>query len=284
MYRWLHDQTMRRANHGMTMREIAEDLELPPCFAKHGHTRGYYGTVSHNSKAVYQRYLGWYDSNPANLHPHTPENSGARYVECLGGAERVLELAREAFDRGDYRWVSELLNHLVFAEPNNEPARLLQADSFEQLAYQSESGPWRDSYLMGAMELRTGSKGLGLGPRAITDDLDVEMLVELIGVRLIADRVLDVQVSMNWHFSDVGEDHVIGVDNCAINHRAHRRIGDADCNLTTTKARLASLLNGELGLDGFLAADDVVVDHERPVRTLLGSLDRFSSIFGIVEP
>ena len=284
MYRWLHDQTMRRANHGMTPREIAEDLTLPDCFAAQGHTRGYYGTVSHNSKAVYQRYLGWYDGNPANLHPHTPEHSGARYVAAMGGAERVLELARAAFGEGDYRWVCELLNHLVFAEPANEAARLLQADSFEQLAYQAESGPWRDSYLMGAMELRTGSKGLGVGIRALTDELDVTMLLDLVGVRLMAEQLGGVRVEMNWHFADVDEDHVIGIDNCAIHHRPGGREEEADANVRATKAQLAAVLRGELDVDGFLAAEGVSVDDPAPVRTLLGALDSFTGIFGIVEP
>ena len=284
MYRWLHDQTMRRANHGLTPREIAEDLTPPDCFTAQGHTRGYYGTVSHNSKAIYQRYIGWYDGNPANLHPHTPENSGARYVESMGGAERVLEMAQTSFDAGDYRWVCELLNHLVFADPTNEAARLLQADSFEQLGYQSESGPWRDSYLMGATELRTGSKGLDIGLRAVTDELDVTMLLEVIGVRLKAEELTDERFGMNWHFTDVDEDHVVGIDNCAIHHRPHTRDEAAQTNVTTTKARIAEVLRGELDVDAFLAAEDVTVDNETPVRTFLGSLDSFSGLFGIVEP
>ena len=284
MYRWLHDQTMRRACQGMTPREIAEDLELPDCFAAHSHTRGYYGTVSHNAKAVYQRYIGWYDGNPANLNPHTPEQSGRRYVEAIGGADAVLATARAAFDAGDYRWACELLNHLVFADPTNEAARLLQADSFEQLAYQSESGPWRDSYLMGAFELRSGSKGLGLGIRGITDQLDVDMLVELIGVRLIAQRVEGVRVTMNWRFTDVEEDHVIGIDNCAVHHRRDATVDGADANVTATKARVAELLRTDIDVDGFLATDDVSADDAGPVRLLLGSLDRFSGEFGIVEP
>jgi len=284
MYRWLHDQTMRRANHGLTPREIAEDLTPPECFTAQGHTRGYYGTVSHNSKAIYQRYLGWYDGNPSNLHPHTPENSGSRYVESMGGAERVLELARASFDDGDYRWVCELLNHLVFADPTNEAARLLQADSFEQLAYQSESGPWRDSYLMGATELRTGSKGLGIGLRAVTDELDVTMLVEVIGVRLKAEDLVDQRFETNWHFSDVDEDHVIGIDNCAIHHRPDARDEGAQANVTATKARVAEVLRGELDAESFIAADGVSVDNEQPIRTLLDALDSFSGLFGIVEP
>ncbi|GJM39593.1 MAG: beta-lactamase-like protein [Acidimicrobiales bacterium] len=285
MYRWLHDQTMRRANHGLTPREIAEDLEAPACFTSQSHTRGYYGTVSHNAKAVYQRYIGWYDGNPANLNPHTPEESGRRYVAALGGAEPVLAEAQQAYDSGDYRWCSELLNHLVFAEPGFEPGRLLQADSFEQLAYQSESGPWRDSYLMGAMELRTGSKGLAMfGGRAITDQLDVEMLVELIGIRLQAENVTGEALEINWHFTDVDEHHAVGIDNCAVHHRPDTVLEGASASVVSTKMDLALAVRGDIDVDGFLALEGVSVDNPDSLRTLLDNLDQFTSEFGIVEP
>ena len=285
MYRWLHDQTMRRANHGMTMREIAEDLQQPDCFLRQGHTRGYYGTVSHNAKAIYQRYLGWYDGNPANLNPHTPEESAKRYVAAMGGAEAVLAEAQRAHDEGDYRWASEVLNHLVFAEPDFEAGRLLQADTFEQMGYQSESGPWRDSYLMGAMELRTGSTGLGMaGQRAITDQLDVDMLFELIGIRLQAENVEGQAFEINWHFTDVDEHHTVGLDNCAIHHRPHSTLEGAAASVSSTKMDLAVVIRGDVDVDGFLGLDGVVVDADGPVRTLLGNLDQFSGQFGIVEP
>jgi alkyl sulfatase BDS1-like metallo-beta-lactamase superfamily hydrolase len=285
MYRWLHDQTMRRANHGMTMREISEDLVQPECFLTQSHTRGYYGTVSHNAKAIYQRYLGWYDGNPANLNPHPPEESAARYVEAMGGRDAVLGEAQRAHDAGDYRWASEVLNHLVFADPEFEAGRLLQADTFEQMGYQSESGPWRDSYLMGAMELRTASKGLGVGGgRSITDQLDVGMLVELIGVRLQSEKVEGVAFEINWHFTDVDEHHAIGLDNCAIHHRAGVTIDGAEASLTSTKTDVARLLRTEIDVDEFLALQSVSAAGEAHVRTLLGNLDTFSGVFGIAEP
>ncbi|NDH96640.1 MAG: MBL fold metallo-hydrolase [Actinobacteria bacterium] len=284
MYRWLHDQTMRRANHGMTMREIAEDLQQPECFATQSHTRGYYGTVSHNAKAVYQRYIGWYDGNPANLNPHTPEESGRRYVDAMGGPDQVHAEAKRAFDEGDYRWAAELLNHLVFADPTYEPGRLLQADTFEQLGYQSESGPWRDSYLMGAMELRTGNKGFPMGvARSITDQLDVDMLVELIGIRLQAENVEGESFESNWYFSDINEHHAIGLDNCAIHHRPGATIEGAP-SITCTKAALADAVKGAVDVDGFLAIEGVSASDDGPVRMLFENLDQFSSEFGIVEP
>ncbi len=285
LYRWLHDQTMRLANHGLTQREIAESLEIPECFTAQGHTRGYYGTVSHNSKAIYQYYLGWYDGNPTNLDLHTPAESGARYVECIGGAEAVLGKAREAFDAGDYRWVVELLNNLIFSDPTNTEARALQADAFEQLGYQSESGPWRDSYLMAAQDLRTGAQGLGSGAGVISDELTVEMLFDLVGVRLRAEDVGGMSVSTNWHFTDIDETHNLGLDNCALHHRPGRRDERADADISLRKAALASLLRGDVDVDAFLGSGDVSVSGEAgAVRSILGSLDSFSGLFGIVEP
>jgi len=283
LYRWLHDQSVRLMNHGHTPREIAEQLEPPECFASQSHTRGYYGTVSHNSKAVYQRYIGWYDGNPANLNPHPPEDSGTRYVDAMGGADAVVAKARSAFDEGDYRWVVELLNHVVFADPGHEDARLLQADAYEQLGYQAESGPWRDSYLMGAMELRTGMKGLGLGLGAVSDELSVEMLFDLVGIRLDDAAVVGQAATINWRFTDVDEDHALGLDNCALHHRPGRHDADADVTISTTKARLADLLRGDIDVDALLAHSTIDGD-DGPLRTIFGSLDSFSGIFGIVEP
>ncbi|NCX32239.1 MAG: MBL fold metallo-hydrolase, partial [Actinobacteria bacterium] len=156
LYKWMHDQTMRLANKGYTALEIAEELTLPPEFQAHEHTRGFYGDLVHNAKAVYQRYLSWYDGNPANLHKLPPAVVGKRYVELAGGAAALLRHAEAAFERGDYRWVAELVNHLVFAEPTNTAARSLQARALEQLGYQAESATFRNAYLMGAMELRQG--------------------------------------------------------------------------------------------------------------------------------
>ncbi len=155
-YRYLHDQTVRRMNKGETMHEIAEGLKQPPEIAKDWFNHGYYGTYNHNSKAVYQFYLGWYDGNPANLNAHPPAERAKRMVAAMGGAKKALAAARKAFNAGDYRWSSDLLSQIVFADPANKPARLLLADSLEQQGYQAESAIWRNQFLMGAKELRQG--------------------------------------------------------------------------------------------------------------------------------
>jgi alkyl sulfatase BDS1-like metallo-beta-lactamase superfamily hydrolase len=201
----------------------------------------------------------------------------------MGGADEVVAKARIAFDEGDYRWVVELLNHMMFAQPDHEDARLLQADAYEQLGYQSESGPWRDSYLMAALELRTGMKGLGLGIRAVSDQLTVEMLFDLVGIRLDDTAVDGHTTTINWRFTDVDEEHVLGLDNCALHHRPDRQADDATVTISTTKARLADLLRGDIDVDGLLA-DSTVDGDDGPIRTIFGTLDTFTGQFGIVEP
>ena len=156
VYRWMHDQTMRLANRGWTPSEIAEVLELPACFSSDSHVQGYYGTVSHNVKSVYNKYLGWYDGNPAHLNPYPPVESSKKYVEFMGGADELLRRARSSFEDGDYRWVAQVVNHLVFAEPSLREARELQADALEQMGYQAESGTWRNAYFTAPTNCETG--------------------------------------------------------------------------------------------------------------------------------
>jgi alkyl sulfatase BDS1-like metallo-beta-lactamase superfamily hydrolase len=156
LYAYLHDQTLRLLNQGLTGPEIAEAVQLPPALEQAWHTRGYYGSTSHNVRAVYQRYLGFYDGNPAHLWPHPPVEAARRYMSAMGGPDAVVALAGEAFREGDYRWAAELLNHAVFAEPDLAPAQELLADTYEQLGYGAENGTWRGIYLSGAYELRHG--------------------------------------------------------------------------------------------------------------------------------
>jgi alkyl sulfatase BDS1-like metallo-beta-lactamase superfamily hydrolase len=144
IYMYIHDQSLRLINHGYTMLEVAENIKLPKSLSNEWHLRGNYGSLNHNAKAVYQKYIGFYDGNPASLHQLPPEDAGKKYVEFMGGAEAVLEKARASFDKGDYRWVAQVVNHVVFAEPDNMEARALQADALEQLGYQAESAPWRN--------------------------------------------------------------------------------------------------------------------------------------------
>jgi alkyl sulfatase BDS1-like metallo-beta-lactamase superfamily hydrolase len=284
VYRWLHDQTMRLANSGLTPLEIADELELPDCFRVHSHVREYYGTVSHNSRAVYQRYLGWFDGNPANLNPLPPAAAGRRYVAAMGGADRVVELARAAFDDGDYRWVCQLLNHLVFAQPDHQAARTLQADTFEQLGYQSESGPWRDFYLTGALELREGLPSSSGTNRAMTGALTPTHIFDAIAIRLDAGRVGGATVTLNIELTDLGETHTVGLKNCALHHRIGAS-GAADAVLSMSRETLGSLLTGRVTLRSAVADGTIGVDgdHQAP-NTIFDAMVQFDGSFSIAEP
>ena len=259
VYRWMHDQTLRLANRGLTPDDIADRLQLPDCFSSQSHVQGYYGTVSHNVRSVYNRYLGWYDGNPSHLHPHPPAAAGSRYVEMMGGADEVVRRAREYFDAGDYRWVAEVLNHVVFSDPDNIEARRLSADAMEQLGYQTESATWRNAYLSGASELRHGSVNLGrLMPHRTSSSMNAEQVIEMLGVRFDPDRFRPT-AQIIIEFSDLGETHLLGVSNCAIHHVADPEFGlvdAADVAVRLTKAALVDLgFNAENHADHLEAGD-----------------------------
>jgi len=205
-YKYLHDQTVRMMNNGLTGSEIAERLKLPDVLARRWFIRGNYGTTGSNAKAIYQRYLGWYDGNPAHLNPLPPEEANKRYVDAMGGEDAVLKKAKDAFDKSDYRWSSELLSRLVFAAPSNEAARLLLADSLEQMGYQSESGAWRNAYLNGAKELRTGGPAPGIFDAAGNSfrNLPLSYILDLLSVRLNPDKALKAPIKFDLDL--VGED------------------------------------------------------------------------------
>jgi alkyl sulfatase BDS1-like metallo-beta-lactamase superfamily hydrolase len=296
-YRYLHDQTMRLANHGLTMEEIAEDLALPDALAGDFCNRDYYGTVNHNAKAVYQRYLGWFDGNPANLHPLPPVDAAVRYVEYMGGADEVLRKARRAFDDGDYRWVAEVVNHVVFAEPDNEAARTLQADTLEQLGYQAESGPWRGFYLTAAQELRHGAPsggGSGTGSGDVVRAMTVEMLLDYLAVRLNGPAAASHELVFNLTVTDRGDEAwTFGIANGSLHATGgrHAEVDGVDANIVCTHDALAALtLNAsslDETLDASLASGALTVDGAagaEALRTLLRLLDRFDFWFNIVTP
>src|SRR5580692_10746450 len=280
-YRYVHDQTLRLANHGLTMNEIAQELVLPPGLGDETFNRGYYGTLSHNAKAVYQRYLGWFDGNPAHLNPHPPVEAAKRYVRFMGGAEAVMDRARESFAEGDYRWVVEVVNHVVFADPANEPARLLQADALEQLGFQSESGPWRDFYLSGAMELRSngtvikGMAGNALGS-GIVRSMTPELLLDLIGVRLNGPHCADFEVEVELVVADRGDERwSFGVRHGVLHARRDAR-GVGSVGVISSVAAFAAFASGSHNFDELLTREDFAVTGDvARLRTLVDLLDVF---------
>ncbi|MEP6625297.1 MAG: alkyl sulfatase dimerization domain-containing protein [Acidimicrobiia bacterium] len=283
-YRWIHDQTMRRANHGETPLEIAEALGPPPGLEDRFHIRGYYGTLSHNAKAVYQRYLGWFDANPAHLHSLPPVDAACKYVDFMGGADTVVEKARGSIEAGDYRWAAEVLNHVVFAEPDHREAQLLQADVLEQLGYRSESGPWRDFYLTGANELRHGTPHLG---GSMASSLDVlramttEMLVDLMGVRLNGDRVGASTITISLTVTDDDTRGTIGIVHGALHFTPGRHAPAADVGLVVSHLGLARLASG-LMAPAELGPEDLQVTGSEALDRFLSWLDTFDASFAIV--
>ena len=288
LYRWMHDQTMRLANHGYVASEIAEMLTLPEDFLEHSHTRGYYGDLVHNVKAVYQRYLSWYDANPANLHKLPPSDAGKKYVELAGGEAALLLSARGAFERGEYRWVAELLNHLIFANPENSEARHLQADAFEQLGYQAESSTFRNSYLMGAQELRQGpppaartqirAKGLLLA-------MTIQQVFDTLAVRLKSDEAAGVSLSLNWTFTDIEEKWLLGISHRTLFSTPGRHDPQAAASITTTRRTLLEVISQSTTfLDEIQAGNISIEGDSTALITVLGNLDTFQTNFAIVEP
>lgn len=286
LYKFIHDQTLRMANHGMTPLEIGEALKLPPSLEAEWYTRGYYGTLNHNAKAVYQRYLGWFDGNPANLHPHPPVEAGKRYVDLAGGPEPLLAKAREAFAAGDYRWTAQLVNHLVFADPANAEARELQADALEQMGYQAESGPWRAFYLTGAQELRNPrppSPTPRQGAAGQIRNLPAEQLLDSLSVRLNGERAGTLELALDITFTDTQERFGLSVEN-AVLHHVRDRVAPGAAPVRLSRSTLVALVLGELDLEAALA--DGAVDTREPDRlaALLAGLDRFDFWFEIVTP
>ena len=289
-YRYVHDQTLRLANHGRTMEEIAEELVLPEELADEFFNRGYYGTLSHNAKAVYQRYLGWFDGNPAHLNPHPPVEAAKRYVAFMGGADAVLAQARASFAQGDYRWVVEVVNHVVFAEPGNESARLLQADALEQLGFQSESGPWRDFYLSGAMELRSNGtvlKGLAGGALAsgIVSSMTPALLLDLIGVRLNGPKSSGFEIEVDLVVADRGDERwSFGVRSGVLHARRNARNSE-QVGVITSIGAFAIFATGSRSFDELIARDDFEVTGDvSRLRALTDLLDVFEFGFEIVLP
>ncbi len=287
LYKFTHDQTVRLLNHGLTSTEIAEQLKLPPSLANEWFSRGYYGTLSHNAKAVYQFYLGWYDANPADLNPLPRAEEARKQVEYMGGADAAIKLAREDFKSGQYRWVASVMSKVVFADPMNKDARSLGAQALEQLGYQSEAATWRNAYLLGALELRNG-----VGPQApstanadLLKGVSIDLAFDFLGVRLNAAKAEGKKITINWTFTDLNETYVLNLENSALTHTSGKLSDNADASVTLTRAALDAItLKQRTFLGSVLTGDVSVSGNPLKLRELFGLLDEFSPGFEIVEP
>ncbi len=288
MYRFMHDQTVRLMNSGYTSTEISNMLDLPPSLRQEFYNRDYYGTVSHNVRAVYNFYLGYFDAVPANLNPLAPAVRAEKYVALAGGSAGVMAKAQTAFDTGEYRWVAELLNHLVFADPDNEADKNLLADAYEQMGYQAESGPWRNFYLTGAQELRRGI----LKPervRTVSPDLIASvptfMFLNFMGVRFDPEDADDLKVKINLDFTDTGEQFVLSLENSVLNNIPGKQDPEANASLKLTRALFNSVALGETNFAKEIVMGNVKFSGNPLALTrVFGRLQEFDPWFNIVTP
>ncbi len=282
LYAYLHDQTLRQLNQGYTGIEIAETFAMPPALEQAWHAHGYYGSVSHNVKAVYQRYMGWFDGNPARLWPHPPEASGPRYVAAMGGLDRVVEIAQSAFDEGDFRWAATLLDHAMFTDENHAGARQLYADTLEQLAYGSEAATWRNFFLAGATELRDGNFGTPTATSmSMAGQLSPEQMFDLLAISVDGPRAWDLDITIDVTFSDIETNYRLSLRNGVLVYRkTHADAATAQATLElATKLRLLTLVAGDNTSPGLEITGDTSV-----LESLVGVLDKPDPGFNIVTP
>ena len=286
LYKYLNDQTLRMANLGYNMTEAAEAITLPPELGRFWANRDYYGTISHNVKGVWTYYLGWYDGNPARLQPLPPASAGARYVEYMGGADKVIERARKDFAAGDYRWVAQVLDQVVMADPKNGEARALLADALTQLGYQAESAIWRNFYLTGALELRNGVKRAPV-PDTLNVDmmgaLTVEQLLDAVAIRLDGAKAQGKSLAINLNVTDTREHHGLLLEHAVLN--TVTPVDQPDLELTLPKMTLLALVGGKAKLADLVKAGKVEAKGDRKAfDELVGMLDAFDPWWEVVGP
>lgn len=297
-YKFIHDQSVRLFNQGYTPNEIAEELNLPPELNQDFHNQGYYGTLKHNAKAVYQNYLGWFTANPSKLDPLPEKQTSIRYVEMMGGVENILIQAQDQFNNAanlspeegskTYRWLAELINHAVFSEPDNIQAKRLLAKVYDQLGYQAESAPWRNFYLTGAYELRHGTPEKGISPAVMKEVLmktPVDKFFDSMSVRLIAEKARGVNMSVKVTFTDLNESHLITVNNSVLHHQKVKTDKQADATLKLTQPLFVNIIVGEAGLKETLFSDDLSVEGSKlDLISFFSMLDKPMGTFNIVTP
>ncbi|MGN6128076.1 MAG: alkyl/aryl-sulfatase [Humibacter sp.] len=283
LYAYVHDQTLRLLNQGYTGIEIAERFQLPPALEAAWSAHGYYGSVSHNVKAVYQRYMGWYDGNPARLWQHTPVEAGKRYVEFMGGADAVVEKARASFEDGDYRWVAQVLDHVVFAEPGHAEAKALLADTLEQLGFGAENGTWRSAYLSGAMELRTGNFGTPVSASSadVLAELPPELFFDALAIQVDGPKAWDLDIATRWVFPATDQTFRVTLRNGVLTAVPNGK-GDVTLTVTVPKPAIAALATGSV--DGAVAAGATLDGDASVLQQVLAVLEPGDPDFNIIEP
>jgi alkyl sulfatase BDS1-like metallo-beta-lactamase superfamily hydrolase len=288
LYRYMHDQAVRHMNLGLTAVEIAETVKLPASLADEFHLRGYYGALVHNLKAVYQRYLGWYDANPANLNALPPQPYAQKLVDYMGGAQAILSKLRVDYAAGQYRWVAQMANHLVFADPTHQEARSLCASAFEQLAFQAEASTWRNAYLQGAKELREGPPSMPLRATASGDvvkSMTPEMIFDTLAIRVNPEKAQGKHVIINWIFEDSGARFAMNLENCALTVQHDRQRSYADASLFLKRDVLNRVLMKRTSFEEASEKGELRIEGDRAkLSELMSVLDESRIMFAIVEP
>ena len=288
VYKYTHDQTVRLINAGYTPREIADMIKLPKSLETYLNSRGYYGDLRHNVKAVYQFYMGFYDGNPANLNPLPPEESARRYLELFGGADKAIAAAQTAFDKGDYRWTAELLNHVVFAEPGNKNAINLLARTYDQMGYMAEAATWRNSYLTAAAELRNGPPKKGIDPSYAIDMIrqtPVELFLDAMAACLNGPDAEDMNLKINLVFSDTKESFVLWIENAVLHHKKAPPAANANATLTLTKEIFIKMIIGTAGVKDTLMSDDLKITGSKiDLIRFFRLIEKAPGTFAIVTP
>jgi alkyl sulfatase BDS1-like metallo-beta-lactamase superfamily hydrolase len=286
-YRYINDQTLRLANHGYTPNEIAEMLTFPKELEQHWAMRGYYGSLYHNVKATYVKYLGWFDGNPSHLHVLPPEDAAKKYVEFMGGEKAILEKAQKAYEKGEYRWVAEVMSHVVFANPNNAAAKQLNADALEQMGYQAEAGPWRNFYLTGAKELRDGVMKLPAPNTASPDtvrSMSYDLFFDYLAMRLNGPKAAGKKITLNLVFPDTKDKYVLTLENGALSHTSGQS-EKADATVEIPRKVLNEIVLGETTLNKEIDSGKVTVrGNKESLSELVAMLDKFDFWFNIVTP
>ncbi len=287
IYKFTHDESVRLMNLGYNGEEISEMIKLPEELENNWATRGYYGTLRHNSRAVYQRYMGWYNGNPSDLNNLPQEVVAKKYIEFMGGNKEVIAKAQKSFDKGEYRWVAEVMKHAVFAEPKNSQAKELLADALEQLGYQSESGPWRSVYLQGAYELRNGIPSSGGLVTATPDTIRAmspDMLFDYLAVRLNSEKAAGKNFKINVDFTDLDSHYTLTIENAVLNH-SQTQSKEADVTLELNMKAMNSIQLGESTFEQLIKDGKVKLKGDKKVfDDFLAMLDTFNFWFNIVTP
>ncbi|MEM6722504.1 MAG: alkyl sulfatase dimerization domain-containing protein [Bacteroidota bacterium] len=292
LYKFIHDETLHLANKGYNMTEIANMIQLPEALAKVFANRDYYGTISHNSKAQYQLYYGWFDANPANLNPLPQEQAAKKYVEYMGGSENILAKANTDFEAGEYRWVATALNHVVFAEPNNTAARELLAKTYRLLAQKAESGPWRNFYLTGAQELTQGINVKALSENAtqvsadILTNMPLDIFYDYLAVRMDREKAKGKKYTFNLVFPDIDQQLSIHLENQVMHNRIGYQAPNPDATITLNKAVFNQIITGQAKGWAKVLSGDIKIDGARKKYQDFQSMveEPFDLLFNIVEP